>query len=124
MRREHTYSGMLGDWRRLLESLDSNTSELAHLEVPRAQLTALLTQALATTQQQAVHTAAKQDLSRQLKAQLADGQRLASLLRATVRVHYGIRAEKLTQFGVQPFRGRRKASPAPEAAEPAASLPS
>ena len=123
MPRETTYSGMLGDWQRLLETLEANSSELAHLEVPSTKLAALLTQARATAQQQAVHTAAKQGLSRQLKAQLADGQRLVSVLRSTVREHYGIRAEKLTEFGVQPFRGRRRAAPEAPPSPPEAVSP-
>lgn len=29
------------------------------------------------------------------------------MLRASVKEHYGPKAEKLTEFGVQPFRGRK-----------------
>lgn len=44
---------------------------------------------------------------------MRDGQRLATLMRKAVQQHYGAGSEKLVQFGVQPFRGR-KTKPAPE----------
>jgi len=115
MAKETTYAGMLGDWRRLLEPLKANAADLPHLDAPRAKLEALLAQAVGLGQEQAARTAAKQDLSQQLKSVVAEGQRLATLLRSAVKEHYGIRSEKLAEFSVQPFRGRvRKAKVAPE----------
>jgi len=115
MAKEKTYAGMLGDWRRLLEPLKANAADLPHLEAPRAKLEALLTQAVGLSQEQAARTAAKQDISQQLKSTVAEGQRLATLLRSAVKEHYGIRSEKLAEFNVQPFRGKvRKAKVAPE----------
>ena len=56
--------------------------------------------------------ATKQELSQQLKTLVVEGDRVATLLRSAVKQHFGVRAEKLTEFGVQPFRGRtRKAEP-------------
>jgi hypothetical protein len=49
---------------------------------------------------------------------LTEGSRLTSLLRQALKEHYGIRSEKLDEFGLQPFRGR-KAKPAPETPQPA-----
>jgi Asp-tRNA(Asn)/Glu-tRNA(Gln) amidotransferase B subunit len=118
MAKETTYAGMLGNWQRLLEPLKANAADLPHLEVPRAKLEALLTQAVGLSQEQAARTAAKQDLSQQLKSVVSEGQRLATLLRSAVKEHYGIRSEKLAEFNVQPFRGRvRKAKVAPEGSE-------
>lgn len=125
MSQETTDAGLLGDWQRLLNQMKVNQGELAHLEVPRAQLEALLSRALEIHQEQAARTAAKQELSRQFRAAVNDGRRVATLLRQALRVHYGIQAEKLAEFGVQPFRGRtRKAKPAPEGpAAPGTSTP-
>ena len=39
---------------------------------------------------------------------------MATVLLVSIRQHYGIRAEKLADFGLKPFRGRRKPSPEPE----------
>jgi len=33
------------------------------------------------------------------------------VLRLAVKQHFGIRAEKLVEFKVRPFRGRKKATP-------------
>jgi len=44
-------------------------------------------------------------------------------LRTALKQHYGIRAEKLAEFGMQPFRGRnltaKAKQPKPAASEPA-----
>jgi len=123
--RETTYAGILGDWRRLLEPLKENAAELPHLEVSRAKLEALWTQSVQINQEQAARTAAKQEFSKQLKDMVSEGSRLASLLRSAVKEHYGIRAEKLAEFGLQPFRGRaRKPKPAPEGSDGSGSSPS
>ena len=42
-----------------------------------------------------------------------DAQRLASGVRVMLKEHYGIRDEKLTAFGLQPFRGRNKKTTTP-----------
>jgi len=36
----------------------------------------------------------------------ARGRRLATVLRTSVREHYGNRNQKLAEFGLQPLRGR------------------
>ena len=115
MAKETTYAGKLGDWYHLLGPLATNTGDLPHLEAPRAKLAALLAQGLEIKRAQAAHRAAKQELSKQLKAIASDGDRLATLLRQALKEHYGIRSEKLAEFGLQPFRGRpRKQKTTPE----------
>lgn len=41
---------------------------------------------------------------------ISEGQRLASVVRSAVKEHYGVREEKLAEFGMQPFRGRKPKS--------------
>jgi hypothetical protein len=114
MFRESTYKGKFGDWDKLNTMLTANAAELAHLEPLRAQLAASLAQGQAQAAQQAVHTAAKQDSSQQLRSTVVEGDRLANLLRKALQQHYGIRSEKLVEFGVKTFRGRvRTAKPTP-----------
>lgn len=60
---------------------------------------------------QAAQRAAKQQASKSLKSAILEGDRLASLLRAAVKQHYGPASEKVAEFGVQPFRGRKKRTP-------------
>lgn len=105
-RGETTYAGKLSEWQRILTSLAANAAELPHLEIPRADLAAILTQALDVQQQQSASQAIKETASLQIQKMIVDGQRLAALLRQAIRQHYGPRSPKLTEFNLQPFRGR------------------
>jgi hypothetical protein len=109
--RETTAAGKIGEWQRLLAPLDANAEELKHLEVPRTRLAAMAAHATALKQQQAAQRAAKQEASKQLLEMLNEGGRLTTLLRQALKQHYGIRSEKLAEFGLQPFRGRKQPEP-------------
>ena len=116
MSKETTDLGNQGDWRGLLATTGANSVELAHLEPFRVQLAVQAEKALEIGKQQASLRASKQDLSKQLRVVIVEGNRLATLMRSVVKQHYGIRAEKVAEFGVQPFRGRprkSKKTPAP-----------
>lgn len=115
--KETTYAGMLGDWQRLLAYLAAHSAELPHLDVSRGKLDGLLNQVEAVTKRQALLNAGKQEASRQLKTLMTDGQRLATLLRSSLKEHYGVRSEKLLEFGLQPFRGRKTKPTEPELPE-------
>jgi hypothetical protein len=72
---------------------------------------------------QASFAASKQQASQQLTSLMLECQRLATVLRFSLKQHYGPRSEKLTEFGLQPFRSRTpKPVPPPppptEATEP------
>ena len=55
-------------------------------------------------------------LTGSLKASLTEGERLANVLQLAVKQHYGIRSEKLAEFGLQPFRGRIRKAKTPDPA--------
>jgi hypothetical protein len=112
-KKETTSAGKIGDWQRLLAPLVANGDDLKHLEVPRNQLATMTAQAVDLKKHQAAQRAAKQTASQQLQGMLTEGERLASLLRQAVKQHYGIRSEKLAEFGLQPFRGRKSPAPTP-----------
>ena len=115
MAREKTYNGVLGRWEKLNQMLEANKDDLPGLETARQDLAKVLTQALEAAKRQAVHTAGKQEASKVLKGLITEGERIATMLWQGLRIRYGIRSEKLAEFGLQPFRGRpRKAKPAPE----------
>jgi hypothetical protein len=114
-------AGKLGDWQRLLAPIVANDADLKHLEVLRDQLSAMATQVSDLSKQQAAQRAAKQEASRQLGEVLTEGQRLATLLRQAVKQRYGIRSEKLAEFGIQPFRGLKKTSEVPAAPQASSS---
>ena len=114
MTRETTNSGRLGRLQKLSAALAANSGDLPNLQGSITQLAALLAQAQEAAKQQAALTAEKQAASRQLNTSLTDVERLGTVLQLAVKQHYGIRAEKLAEFGMQPFRGRsRTAKPAP-----------
>ena len=113
MAKETTYAGVLGDLSRFDAALEANAADLAHLEGTRTRLRTLLGGAQATAKEQAALVANKQEASKRLRSQVTEAQRVASGLRKLVTEHYGLRSEKLAEFGLQPFRGRtRKAKPA------------
>lgn len=116
--KETTYRGMWGDWQSLAAKLEVNQEELGHLETLRLKLAALVIQAMGISQQQDAMRASKQEFSKQLRKIAAEGNRLAALLRAGVKEHYGIREEKIAEFGLQPFRGRKAKTAAEEPGKP------
>jgi hypothetical protein len=103
------YADFVAEWEQLTTSLASNTNEVPHLEAPRTKLLGLLEEVKSLAVQQDLHAANKQQVSKQLKARLADGKKLATFLRTGVKEHFGNRNEKVVEFGVQPFRRRSKA---------------
>ena len=115
---ETTRSGKLGEWQRLSTALQVNQTELPELENQTAQFETLLSQAEDLFQSQASFAASKQRASQQLTALMTECQRLATVLRFSLKQHYGPGSEKLTEFGLQPFRGRKpKPSPPPPPTE-------
>jgi hypothetical protein len=78
MSRETTYVGMVGDWQKLLVTLEANIAEIPQLEPFRVKLGTLVTQALDVTKRQADLKASKQAASKQMRQLASDAQRLAS----------------------------------------------
>jgi hypothetical protein len=125
MAKQTTYRGMWGDWQGLLTKLEANKEELPQLEPFRIKLSGILTQALSINHQQEAMKASKQEASKQLRKLALEGNRLATLARAAIKEHYGIREEKIAEFGLQPFRGRKVklAAKAPVPQAPATEKP-
>ncbi len=114
------YADHIKEWEELSASLVPSATEAPQIEIQRAALQKMLEQAQDLTTQQALFQAQKQEVSNQLGTLMTEGKRLATVLRATVKQHYGIRNEKLAQFGIQPFRGKKvKAKPPDGTPEPA-----
>lgn len=115
------YSDHLQDWSSLLAAMLENEETLAYLLVPRDQLQSLLDEARGLTALQAAQAAAKQQTSRRIQELVDAGSKLATSLRVAIKVHYGKRSEKLTEFHMRPFRGLKRTEatpPGPEAPAP------
>ena len=115
--RETRNLGILGDLQNLSVTMEANKEQLPQMEPFRLKLSGIVTQTLETGKQQAALRASKQEMSKQLRRLLVDGQRLADVVRTAVRDHFGPREEKIAEFGLQPFRGR-KVKPAVEPPTP------
>jgi hypothetical protein len=126
MSQETTYAGILGDLERLIAALFANAGDLPHLEGTRLRMEQLLEGTRQVLQEQAGLIASKQAASRQVERLIGDSQRTITAVRKLLRAHYGLDAEKLAEFGVQPFRGRNRRTapglPPPEIDQPAASV--
>jgi hypothetical protein len=128
MGNETTNSGVMGRLGRLSSALNANAADLVHLEGARLHLEKIVTDVDGIAQQQAALTASKQETSKQLQKLLVEGQRVASGMTKFLQEFYGTRSEKLAEFGLQPFRGRKPRTPktpepptpAPTTAHPAA----
>lgn len=112
---------LFGSLHLLNAALLENADDLPELELTRQQFEALVSQMQETANRQAAQAAVKQQTTRQLEHLMTEASRIATILRLGVKAHYGIDAEKLTEFGLSPFRGRRIKlvdEPAPEPVEP------
>jgi hypothetical protein len=110
MPREPKYGATLNGWERLLTSMEANTEDFKTLETYRAKLKSMLDSAREVSAHQAAMDATKQEATKNLRALLVEGRKLATFLRSGVKQRYGDRSEKLVEFGLAPARPRAKAT--------------
>lgn len=109
MAKEVTQTGRMGSLQRFNLALTANKAELQDLELSRVKFEGMVNQIQDLANRQAALRAEKQEISKQLKTQLIETERMGNMMRKGVQAHFGIRAEKLAEFGLQPFRGRPRA---------------
>jgi hypothetical protein len=100
--------------RGLSATLALHGSEVPQLEAARTSLDKLLSQIDELLPQQSFHRSNKQKVSQQLRELILEGIKLATVIRFTLKQHYGNRSEDLVKYGLQPFRGRTRTKKAPE----------
>jgi hypothetical protein len=120
--RETRTAGVLGDLQNLSMTMEANKDLLPDLEPFRLKFAGIVTQTLEVRQQQVAFQASKQASSKQLQKLLTEGKSMADVLRTAVKNHFGSREEKIVEFGLQPFRGR-KVKAAPEKPTPFPTTP-
>lgn len=109
----------LGSLQRFSTALAGKAAETPQLDGSRAIFGTMVERVLDLAQQQAEMLAEKQDITQQLQTALTEALRMATALRAALKVHYGPDSERLVEFGIQPFRGKtRKQKPNPEPPPP------
>ena len=120
--RETRTAGVLGDLQNLSVTMEANKDLLPDLEPLRLKFAGIVAQSLDIRKQQVALRASKQEASKQLQKILTEGKSMADVLRTAVKNHFGSREEKIVEFGLQPFRGR-KVKAAPEKPEPVPTTP-
>jgi hypothetical protein len=118
MARDPQYGVTTDGWQHLVTTIEVNAQDLPHLLAKKDELVEMLQEVRSVTVEQTAFAASRQEATRRLQARLTEGRKLATFLRAGVRQHYGNRSEKLAEFRLQPFRGRRPAPPVEPEPEP------
>jgi hypothetical protein len=104
MARLRTYAETVNGWSELLTALDQNDTALAQLQIPKQRLQYITDQIKAFAAEQAAMTASRQEATQRVEYLLAQGSKLATVLRTSVREHYGNRNQKIAEFGLKPLR--------------------
>ncbi|HWM90111.1 MAG TPA: hypothetical protein VN493_05040 [Thermoanaerobaculia bacterium] len=113
-----SYADHMQQWQRRLSAMAENAEDLVHLESRRDKLQGVLDRAITVFQIQAAAAATKQEATRELETLIADGRMVMTFLNAGLREHYGKDSEKLAEFHIAPFRGRRPTAAKPEPPPP------
>ncbi len=108
------------EWETLLETIQTNAEDLPFLGPYRTQLTGELDGLKAASLRQGTFKAQFQQATRDVEGHRKRGQDLATRLRNGIRSAYGMTAEKLTEFGLQPRRNRPKKKPQETGSSPTA----
>ena len=104
---ERRYMNRINGWAQVVAGASSNTQGTEHLQPGVGRLQGLYTEATELSVQQAALTTAKQEVTKRLRQVLREGDGLADFLRTGARAHFGAESEKMIEFGMQPFRGRK-----------------
>lgn len=109
MSKSNSFAETVTGWEELLTALEQNSADLPQLEIPRQRLQTLIDQIKGFAAEQAALTASRQIATSRVEYLLAQGRKLATVLRTSVREHYGNRNDKVVEFGLQPLRTHRQA---------------
>lgn len=99
-----SFASVITDADNLLISVAANGGDLAHLEENRIRLAAAAEGAKAASARQAAFKAQFQQATRDLEGFLAEIKEEATRMRNGIRHQYGLKGEKLVEFGLQPRR--------------------
>jgi uncharacterized coiled-coil DUF342 family protein len=96
----------LSQWEELIGACDANAEDLTDYVELREELRDLSERAKELSVQQDTLNAQKQQVTRNLDEVKERGRDIALRVRDGVRVRYGKRSAKLTEFGMRPRKGR------------------
>lgn len=107
--------------RHTLNAVAANQADLAFLTDQTVELTTVLEGAEGAKNRQDQFKGMVQQATRDLEAFLTRGQELLTRVRNGIRTRYGLKSEKLAEFGMQPRRPplrKKKEEKPPEPAPP------
>jgi hypothetical protein len=100
----------VGDWLELAELVTPETiAGSPLLERTHGELRGFVNEIRDLIVQRDFYEARKQETTQRIQEILPEGRRTATLLRRALKQHLGPDNEKLAAFGIQPFRGRKRA---------------
>lgn len=119
-----SFAALMGTGEHLLVTVQANSADLAHLEETRLQLAGAMDVAKAASVRQDAAKALVQQATRDLEKAMAETRELITRLRNGIRTKYGLRSEKMTEFGMSPRRApvrkpkevKEKPAPVPQPA--------
>jgi chromosome segregation ATPase len=105
---------ILAEWKQTSTATAAHLDKLQHLNAQRTALENFHDEFQRLSAEQDTLAAARQEVSKRMQEILAAGNRTAAFLRAGARQHFGPDSEKLVEFGIRPFRSRRRKTTEPE----------
>lgn len=117
---KEAYGDQMAGWDRLAQTVENNAEELRYLQEQGAVLKEALAEAREAKHRQTLLRAAAQQASRDLESAMEKANDAAVRLNRGLLSVYGYKSEKLVEFGLRPWRPRRRKA-ALEASESAES---
>ncbi|HEX7185170.1 MAG TPA: hypothetical protein VF756_25315 [Thermoanaerobaculia bacterium] len=102
---------LMSEIRHTLNAVAANQADLAFLVDQTVELTAVLEGAEDARKRQDQFKGQVQQATRDLEAFLKQGQELLTRIRNGIRTRYGLKSEKLAEFGMQPRRPPQRKKP-------------
>ncbi|MFL6200104.1 MAG: hypothetical protein ACJ76J_13070 [Thermoanaerobaculia bacterium] len=101
-------AGFLQDCRTTMAGVDQNTADLAHVQTDRATLGELVVKIDEGIMRQNFHLGQAQQATRDVEDAVRQSRDLLVRLKNAIRAFYGLRSEKLQEFGLVVRRFVRK----------------
>jgi hypothetical protein len=96
-------------WRILTEAVRDHLCDLSHAMAQNTRLEKLAAEILTSLDEEKALTARLRAVVRERRAKVVQARDLRNRLAAAVLCQYGLRSEKLREFGLKPVRPRRTA---------------
>jgi hypothetical protein len=103
----------VAEMREIASTVAIHGSEVPQLATAQTSLDKIVSEIEELLAQRSFHQSNKQKASQQLRTKIEEGSKIATVIRFTLKQHFGRRSEELVKFGLQPFRGLKRTVDAP-----------